>query len=192
MWFLTNTWFIELLPSFAHNAVDYWLFWLFSGNLVVATGKCMSPTKYLQLFQISWGTTQANNVTKLLEDVLVNVCGEKEKADGGDSLACDSCEEIYHLSCVEPTVKEIPVRSWYCAKGMESPHDNCVVCERLTTSSSVIIEDEVEDLTSEDMVLELEDSTNGLVDGELKLCEGVEDSPCCNVCTTEGRHGRKM
>ncbi|KAH0693754.1 hypothetical protein KY285_020851 [Solanum tuberosum] len=32
-------------------------------------------------------------------------CGEKEKADGGDSLACDSCEEIYHLSCVEPTVK---------------------------------------------------------------------------------------
>lgn len=52
-------------------------------------------------------------------------CGEKEKADGGDSLACDSCEEIYHLSCVEPTVKEIPVRSWYCAKGMESPHDKC-------------------------------------------------------------------
>ncbi|KAH0758438.1 hypothetical protein KY290_021931 [Solanum tuberosum] len=163
-------------------------------NPSLATGKCMSPTKYLQLFQISWGTTQANNVTKLLEgsnpsstkitlgdffSCLVSkmeqaetygvdkrcacqCCGEKEKADGGDSLACDSCEEIYHLSCVEPTVKEFPVRSWHCAKGMESP------------SSSVIIENEVEDLTSEDMVLELEDNTNGLVDGELKLCEGVE------------------
>lgn len=114
-------------------------------------------------------------------------CGEK--ADGRDSLACDSCEEIYHVSCVDEPVKEIPERSWYCAKctakGMESPHDNCVVCERLTTSSSVIIEDEVEDLTSEDMLLELEDSTNGLVDGELKLCEGVEDMPCCNICRTE-------
>lgn len=113
-------------------------------------------------------------------------CGEK--ADSGDSLACDSCEEIYHLACVEPSGKEIPIRSWYCpectAKGMDSPHDNCVVCERLTTSSSVIVENEVEDLTSEDMVQELEDSTNGLVDGELKLCEGVEDSPFCNVCRT--------
>lgn len=113
-------------------------------------------------------------------------CGEK--VDGRDCLACDSCEEIYHVSCVEP-VKEIPVRSWYCAKctakGMESPHDNCVVCERLATSSSVIIEDEVEDLTSEDMLVELEDSTNGLVNGELKLCEGVEDMPCCHICRTE-------
>jgi len=45
-------------------------------NPSLATGKCMSPTKYLQLFQISWGTTQANNVTKLLEVVLEALYGE--------------------------------------------------------------------------------------------------------------------
>ncbi|KAK4340968.1 hypothetical protein RND71_039469 [Anisodus tanguticus] len=115
-------------------------------------------------------------------------CGEK--ADGRDSLACDSCEEIYHVSCVEPTVKEIPLRSWYCAKctakGIESPHDDCVVCERLSASRSVVIEDGIEDLTSEDMLLELEESTNGLEDDEFKLSEGVTDlPPCCNICRTE-------
>ncbi|KAJ8541593.1 hypothetical protein K7X08_002409 [Anisodus acutangulus] len=116
-------------------------------------------------------------------------CGDK--ADGRDSLACDSCEEIYHVSCVEPTVKEIPLRSWYCpkctAKGIESPHDDCVVCERLSASRSVVIEDGVEDLTSEDMLLELEESTNGLGDDEFKLCEGVTDLTCCNICKTEVR-----
>ncbi|MCE3215353.1 hypothetical protein HAX54_002075 [Datura stramonium] len=120
-------------------------------------------------------------------------CGEK--ADGKDSLACDSCEEIYHVSCVEPTVKEIPPRSWYCAKctakGIESPH-NCVVCERLDASRSVIIEDGVEDLTSEDMLLELEESTNGLEADELKLCEGVKDFPWCNICRTEVRSNENL
>ncbi|XP_060198362.1 PHD finger protein EHD3 isoform X1 [Lycium barbarum] len=116
-------------------------------------------------------------------------CGEK--ADGTDSLACDSCEEIYHVSCVEPIVKDIPLRSWYCAKctakGIESPHDNCVVCERLNASRSVIIEDVVEDLTSEDMLLDLEESASGLEDEE-KLSEGVGDLPhCCNICKTEVR-----
>lgn len=57
-----------------------------SGYLVVATGKCMSPTKYLQLFQISWGTTQGNNVAKLLEVVLEALYGEipSKKALYGD------------------------------------------------------------------------------------------------------------
>ncbi|XP_031281601.1 PHD finger protein EHD3 isoform X2 [Pistacia vera] len=59
----------------------------------------------------------------------------EEKADGKDCLVCDSCEEMYHVSCIEPAVKEIPPKSWYCgsctAKGIGSPHENCVVCERL-------------------------------------------------------------
>ncbi|KAJ0113633.1 hypothetical protein Patl1_02570 [Pistacia atlantica] len=56
----------------------------------------------------------------------------KEKADGKDCLVCDS---MYHVSCVEPAVKEIPPKSWYCvscaAKGIGLPHENCLVCERL-------------------------------------------------------------
>ncbi|PHT83822.1 hypothetical protein T459_12265 [Capsicum annuum] len=121
-------------------------------------------------------------------------CGEK--ADGRDSLACDSCEEIYHVSCVEPTVEEIPPRSWYCAKctakGIELPHDNCVLCERISAFRSVIIEDEAEDLTSEDMLLELEARTNALQDDELKLGEGVKDLPCCNICRIEVRSNENL
>ncbi|KAJ0052529.1 hypothetical protein Pint_02533 [Pistacia integerrima] len=56
----------------------------------------------------------------------------EEKADGKDCLVCDS---MYHVSCVEPAVKEIPPKSWYCvscaAKGIGLPHENCLVCERL-------------------------------------------------------------
>ncbi|KAJ0088936.1 hypothetical protein Patl1_32228 [Pistacia atlantica] len=57
----------------------------------------------------------------------------EEKADGKDCLVCDSCEEMYRFSCIEPTVKEIPPKIWYCgscaAKGIGLPHENCVVCE---------------------------------------------------------------
>lgn len=60
------------------------------------------------------------------------------KADGKDCLVCDSCEEMYHVSCIEPAIKEIPSKSWYCtsctAKGIGSPHAHCVVCERMNAT----------------------------------------------------------
>ncbi|KAL0560886.1 hypothetical protein IC582_001301 [Cucumis melo] len=66
-------------------------------------------------------------------------CGEK--AEGIDCLVCDSCEEIYHISCIKPPVKEIPLKSWYCAtciaSGFSLRHDNCVVCDRLNTPTTL-------------------------------------------------------
>ncbi|KAL2467789.1 PHD finger protein EHD3-like [Forsythia ovata] len=92
-------------------------------------------------------------------------CGEK--SDGRNGLVCDSCEEMYHVSCIEPAVKEIPLRSWYCAncsaKGIESPHDDCIACERLHASRSPIDADGEDDLVDEEAPEELEDSSNELV-----------------------------
>ncbi|XP_073138936.1 PHD finger protein EHD3 isoform X2 [Henckelia pumila] len=116
-------------------------------------------------------------------------CGEK--ADGRDVLVCDSCEEMYHICCVEPAVREIPVKSWYCAectsKGLESPHDNCVVCERLNASFDCNEEDE---FLYEEILEELEKSSMEIVGNEkgkritqCKVCriviKRVEDYRIC-------------
>lgn len=67
-------------------------------------------------------------------------CGDN--AEGRDCLVCDSCEDIYHVSCIQPAVKEIPCKSWYCdtcsATGIKSPHENCVVCERLNPLKTIV------------------------------------------------------
>ena len=86
---------------------------------------------------------------------LYKVCSCKQcgtEADGERSLICDECEAMYHFSCVEPAVQEIPTRSWYCVSCAKertqssdppvknaqenSLHDNCVVCERLEFSET--------------------------------------------------------
>ncbi|XP_019174974.1 PREDICTED: uncharacterized protein LOC109170349 isoform X3 [Ipomoea nil] len=117
-------------------------------------------------------------------------CGEK--ADGIDSLVCDSCEEMYHVSCIQPAVKEIPPRSWYCAnctaKGIESPHDNCVVCERLSAPRAPMdVHDD--ELMKLEKLIELEESSNGLADDEVQL---FDEEPVCNVCKTEVKSGEKF
>ncbi|KAG8378212.1 hypothetical protein BUALT_Bualt08G0114300 [Buddleja alternifolia] len=103
-------------------------------------------------------------------------CGEK--TDGGNGLVCDSCEEIYHISCIEPTVKDIPVKSWYCTNCTNSTHDNCIACERLKAFRSSI--DGEDELVSEQAPEELEESSN-----EAVVNEGVKRFPNCKVCSTE-------
>ncbi|KAK9096224.1 hypothetical protein Sjap_021721 [Stephania japonica] len=73
------------------------------------------------------------NISGLDKVSICRSCGKK--AVGKDCLICDSCEEIYHFSCIEPAVQKIPPRCWYCtnctASGIEPSHANCVVCERI-------------------------------------------------------------
>ncbi|CAK9138488.1 unnamed protein product [Ilex paraguariensis] len=113
-------------------------------------------------------------------------CGEK--ADGRHCLVCDSCEEMYHVSCIEPAVEEIPLKSWYCsnctAKGIESPpHENCSVCERLAAPRSSINGDGVdEDLTTEEALSE---------DG-LQPSKGRHIMSPCNVCRCKVENGEKF
>lgn len=118
---------------------------------------------------------------RALDEVLTcRKCGDK--TDGRNSLVCDSCEEMYHISCIEPAVKEIPVRSWYCAnctaKGIESPHDNCIACDRLTASRSHLGEDEL--VYNVEGPEELEESSNELVPNE-----GDKRFPQCKACRME-------
>lgn len=107
-------------------------------------------------------------------------CGEK--AEGRDYLVCDSCEEMYHISCIEPAVEEIPTKSWYCincvAIGIESPHDNCVVCEKLNAR-----------VDHEDVSMEFEENSNGLPNYEIELRNGGN---ICNICKIEVRIGTKI
>ncbi|KAL0323307.1 UNVERIFIED_CONTAM: Lysine-specific demethylase 5C [Sesamum angustifolium] len=111
----------------------------------------------------------------------------KLKADGRNCLVCDSCEEMYHISCIEPPVKEIPTRSWYCAKctakGTESPHEYCTACERLNASRSPFDENEKDDFMYGKVAAELEESSN-----ELVANEGGKRSQHCTACRTEVRN----
>ncbi|KAF4348946.1 hypothetical protein G4B88_009461 [Cannabis sativa] len=122
------------------------------------------------------------------------LCGEK--ADGRDCLICDSCEEMYHVSCIESAVEEIPTKSWYCAtcidSGIHSPHENCVVCETMNktlargacTRSSC---------TNEDRLNEPVDNSNCGTDEKLsnmskrlehcKICDGeIQDGDKTKIC----------
>ncbi|KAA8538388.1 hypothetical protein F0562_028066 [Nyssa sinensis] len=122
-------------------------------------------------------------------------CGDK--ADGRDCLVCDSCEEMFHVSCIEPAVVEIPLKNWYCAdctaNGIESPHENCVVCERLNAPRSPI--NEVGDdviLSNGGAPIELEQSSNGLVEVGFQLLKGGKNLHHCNVCRSEMENGEKF
>ncbi|PIA41906.1 hypothetical protein AQUCO_02100026v1 [Aquilegia coerulea] len=59
----------------------------------------------------------------------------KRKTDERISIVCDHCEKIYHVFCVGISVNKDIATTWYCKNcfgcGLESPHENCVVCERL-------------------------------------------------------------
>ncbi|KAK6114940.1 hypothetical protein DH2020_007209 [Rehmannia glutinosa] len=121
------------------------------GNDIIALAKCLSD-KTMTSFREQVGSS-AQSISEdgrhekpelpkpacALDEVQnCRHCGET--TDGKNGLVCDSCEEMYHISCIKPAVKEIPVRNWYCgnctAKGIESPHDNCIACERLNAFTS--------------------------------------------------------
>lgn len=114
-------------------------------------------------------------------------CGDK--ADGTDCLVCDSCEEMYHVSCIEPAVKEIPHKSWFCANctasGIGSRHENCVVCERLNVPKtlSYIVGDEGIP-RNEEILNESEENSNCTYDG-IQVSIGGRNSSDCKICRQE-------
>ncbi|KAK8646951.1 hypothetical protein V6N13_120715 [Hibiscus sabdariffa] len=124
-----------------------------------------------------------------------NYCGKK--ADGKDCLVCDSCEEMYHVACIEPALKVIPPKSWYCANctsnGMGSPHENCVICDRLsgpqTVNNKVAEENCSENFeTSTD----LEENSNCSVDNGLQLSPGSKTQCVCKLCGSDVEKGEKL
>ncbi|OIW16638.1 hypothetical protein TanjilG_01877 [Lupinus angustifolius] len=121
-------------------------------------------------------------------------CGKK--ADGTDCLVCDSCEEMYHVPCIEPAVKEIPQKSWFCAncsdKEIGCPHEKCVVCERLNVPEALNNDVGMENIpTDEETLKEMEENSNGTHDDGIQVSIGGGDSPDCKICR-EVVDGEKM
>jgi hypothetical protein len=113
----------------------------------------------------------------------------RERVDGTDCLVCDSCEKVYHLSCIEPAVKEIPHKSWYCANcttsGIGSPHENCVVCARLNgkkTPKKIIGDESLP--TNEETFDEFEENSNSSYAG-VQVSTRKRKIFNCRVCENE-------
>lgn len=109
-------------------------------------------------------------------------CGEK--SDGRDCLVCDSCEAMFHVSCIQPVVKEIPCKSWYCANctasGIESPHEDCAVCDRLNSHSGVNgLADAIP--TYEDALDDDPESSDGIIETGVQVFRGSKRLNC-KVC----------
>ncbi|KAK6939949.1 Zinc finger, PHD-finger [Dillenia turbinata] len=150
-------------------------------------------TKYTLNFVIEkqLDTRESNRHAKAEQASLYEVCTCLrcgDKADGTNCLVCDSCEEMYHVSCLEPAVEEIPLKSWYCsncvARGIELPHENCVVCERLNASKNMtngVVEDAI--LADDETHGELEEnSEDGKPSGPCKICKNEIDGEAFRVC----------
>ncbi|XP_030933927.1 PHD finger protein EHD3-like isoform X1 [Quercus lobata] len=122
-------------------------------------------------------------------------CGGK--ADGRNCLVCDSCEEMYHMSCIEPAVIEIPHRSWYCAgctaRGFGSPHEDCVVCERLNAPKTPSNgDDDGISPTNEETPIELEENSNCSIDDGLQLSKSGKNFDPCKICGSKIVDGEKL
>ncbi|KAE9603954.1 hypothetical protein Lal_00002323 [Lupinus albus] len=146
-----------------------------TGNEIVDLAKSlsnMSRTSYRELLN----NRESDSHMKLAqteEHARYKICSCRrcgDKTDGTDCLVCDSCEEMYHVSCIEPPVKEIPHKSWLCAnctaRAIGSPHENCVVCEKLN------------DVKTENNVVG-DESFN---DDGIEVSTCGENLPVCKIC----------
>lgn len=119
----------------------------------------------------------------VFQNCMCRHCGQK--ADGRNSLVCDACEDMFHISCIEPAVSEIPPTNWYChsctTNGVGSPHENCVVCNRLNASRSQTINFSVANGTS----TEYEENSYCSADEAHQSSEAEIHEPVCKICGHE-------
>ncbi|XP_042008807.1 PHD finger protein EHD3-like isoform X3 [Salvia splendens] len=152
------------------------------GSDITALAKCLSD-KTITSFHGQFLVHTKPELTETCALDEAHTCRRcKEKAAGRTGLACDSCEEMYHISCIEPAITEIPSRSWHCAnciaKGIESSHENCIACERLNAFLSPCDGSGGEDGLGNDVTTEeLEGSSNEFI--------ANEEFQHCTVCRTE-------
>ncbi|KAL8199513.1 hypothetical protein R6Q57_013081 [Mikania cordata] len=138
------------------------------GNEMTAIAKNLSDKSRTHYEQIVWKprTAEAHGCQG---------CGEK--ADVRNCLVCDSCEDIYHLSCSELVGTEIPPSNWYCAScvsnGIGSPHDKCIVCEMLKPVASTSL---VNGIPTTD---ESQNVPNGL---DQQLHDATDQNRSSNIC----------
>ncbi|XP_010539688.1 PREDICTED: PHD finger protein EHD3 isoform X2 [Tarenaya hassleriana] len=157
----------------------------------------VSRTSYTEQFH-SRATESCRKTQNFGSDGIFDICKLcGEKAVVKDCLACDHCEDMYHVSCVQPAGKEIPKKSWYClnctTKGIGSPHENCVACERLKTQKLKMDKGGI-DISNEDSNEFKENSSGSDMDEYhgLHRSEGKTDSEVCRICGTEVENGGRF
>ncbi|KAM3730810.1 hypothetical protein ACB098_12G114500 [Castanea mollissima] len=96
-------------------------------------------------------------------------CGGK--ADGRNCLVCDSCEEM----------------------GFGSPHEDCVVCERLNAPKTPSNgDDDGISPTIEETPIELEENSNCSIDDGLQLSKSGKNFDPCKICGSKIVDGEKL
>ncbi|CAL0305484.1 unnamed protein product [Lupinus luteus] len=163
-----------------------------TGNEIVALAKSlsnMSRTSYRELFNNQESDSHMKPA-QTEEHATYKICSCRrcgDKTDGTDCLVCDSCEEMYHVSCIEPPVNEIPHKSWYCvnctARGIGSPHENCIVCEKLNDAKTEnnIVGDESFAMNRETLN-GLEENSNCTDDDGIEVSIGGKNTADCKIC----------
>ncbi|GAU33641.1 hypothetical protein TSUD_310490 [Trifolium subterraneum] len=161
-----------------------------TSNKIFAFSKSLidlSTTSYAELVGSSEQSTFEDE--KQVESDAHMKLEQKEKLDGTDCLVCDSCEKVYHLSCFEPAMKEIPHKSWYCAdcttSGIGSPHENCVVCVRFNgkkTPNKIIGDESLP--TNEETFDEFEENSNSSYGG-IQVSTRKGKTFYCRMCGNE-------
>ncbi|KAI3983968.1 hypothetical protein MKX01_035095 [Papaver californicum] len=138
-------------------------------------------------------------VSGLNEVSICRPCGMK--ANGKDYLVCDLCEEMFHVSCIEPPVEGIPPKNWYCtnctAAGTELLHESCVVCEKLryTGSQKLSVGDGKESIPEDILCISEEKSVSSMESEENEVQfskrERMLNRPC-KLCEGDIKEGQKF
>ncbi|CAI0395790.1 unnamed protein product, partial [Linum tenue] len=143
-------------------------------------------------------TRESDSFDKADETATTTLCACRHcgsKADGLNCLVCDSCEDMYHISCIEPAVEKIPPKSWYCssclANGMGS-HENCIVCERLSAPTSALDNQNALPTACQTNEVAFSDFDQASEDDAHQISEGTEPSNPCKICGSEVESGGKV
>ncbi|KAK9162479.1 hypothetical protein Syun_003381 [Stephania yunnanensis] len=138
------------------------------------------------------------NISGLDKVSICRRCGKK--AVGKDCLICDSCEEIYHISCIEPAVQKIPPRCWYCASctasGIKPLHANCVVCERLNNPVTQVqshVGTGLKEQITKAALKNLGDKSTSMGNGDVIRSSGESRvRSICKICRQEDVESRRL
>ena len=62
-------------------------------------------------------------------------CGTAKEDDGNCLVYCECCDQAYHMLCVVPILKEIPLGHWFC--------QSCVHCNKCTHNEIDLIKNTI-------------------------------------------------